>query len=327
MVNSEIWFRADGGRQVGGGHLARCRAVAEVLAEQGSSLTLVCTRETSQQAGSFLEAPWRIVLVDHAGDFPEDAKCAALLVDHYGLGAEWESDRIAEGCRVVALDDLVRAHAPGASVVRPGDPPSGRLTGPGWLPLRPRLQGLRAARQDRVGTIGRLRVVIMPGLVDLHDLGSHALLALDQVARANGIALDVHLIVGAVARHLQPLRQAADRFRAAVHLDLPDPLPLLASADIGLGTAGVAAWERAALGLPSLAVAVVHNQLPGAALLESSGGAAWVGRRGSTLPDLREPLERLLSDPAARAIASAQALTACDGRGAWRVAELLAPIP
>jgi hypothetical protein len=38
-------------------------------------------------------------------------------------------------------------------------------------------------------------------------------------------------------------------------------------------------------------------------------------------------LERLLSDPAARAIASAQALTACDGRGAWRVAELLAPIP
>ena len=59
----------------------------------------------------------------------------------------------------------------------------------------------------------------------------------------------------------------------SLHVGLPSLAGLMARADLALGAAGTASWERACLGLPCLVVPVAENQLQGARALQSAGVA------------------------------------------------------
>src|SRR5207253_266939 len=99
----------------------------------------------------------------------------------------------------------------------------------------------------------------------------------------------------------------------------PDPALLAANADIGIGAAGMSNWERCCLGLPSIIIDVVDNQILVAQATENAGAAIWL-RRGDADKAERwhDAIEQLCSADRFTRIAGS-ALGLCDGRGAARI--------
>ena len=262
-----------------------------------------------------------------SGDGPWDW----LVVDHYALGARWETRLRACASRILAIDDLAdRRHDCDALLDQnlyadmhsryDGLVPDGciRLLGPRHALLRP---GFAAARDGlRVRGDAVRRIVVFYGGVDAANLTTRALDALD--------AIDADVAVDVVIGAMHPDRDAivarcARRARTTCHVQASDMAALIAAADLGIGAAGVATWERCALGLPALAVAVADNQR---ALLRDAALAGLVLGPDIDPTDtdaLALHLRALLGNAALRAHLSRRGLEAVDALGAGRVARLM----
>lgn len=265
-----------------------------------------------------------------SGDGPWDW----LVVDHYALGAGWEVRMRACATRILVIDDLAdRPHDCDALLDQnlyadmhsryDGLVPGGciRLLGPRHALLRREFATARESLRVRGDEVRR--VLVSCGGVDAANLTARALDALDAVAAD----VDVDVVIGA----MHPDRDAivalcARRARTTCHVQASDMARLIADADVGIGAAGVATWERCALGLPSLAVAVAANQR---ALLRDAACAGLVLGPDVDPADgqaLALHLRALLGNAALRAHLSRQGLEAVDARGAARVArQMLRP--
>ena len=90
---------------------------------------------------------------------------------------------------------------------------------------------------------------------------------------------------------------------------------LMADADLAIGTCGVAAWERCALGLPALVVITADNQREDARLLAKLGAVESLGdAQDVDATAWASALEGLLSDPPRLEAMSRAALQIMSGR-------------
>ncbi|MCZ7559462.1 MAG: UDP-2,4-diacetamido-2,4,6-trideoxy-beta-L-altropyranose hydrolase [Burkholderiaceae bacterium] len=254
-----------------------------------------------------------------------------LVVDHYALDARWES-RL-RGCarRILAIDDLAdrrhdcdalldqNLHADmQARYARRVPAHCVQLLGPRYALLRPEFGEARARLRERGEAVGR--VLVFFGGIDAANLTASALDALD----ALGLDADVDVVIGAAHPRRAALEaRSTARPRTALHVQATDMAALIAAADVGIGAAGVATWERCALGLPSLAFAVAANQQE---LLRDAA------REGLVLGPQVDPsdpaalalqLRALLENPALRAHLARRGLESVDAQGASRVARAL----
>jgi spore coat polysaccharide biosynthesis predicted glycosyltransferase SpsG len=110
--------------------------------------------------------------------------------------------------------------------------------------------------------------------------------------------------------------------KVEVAVDVRDMPERMHAADLALGGAGVTAWERCALGLPSIVVVLAENQRSGARALADAGGALLVESVADIAHALPACLERL-REPAQLAQMSAAASRVTDGLGVERVIRAL----
>ncbi len=140
--------------------------------------------------------------------------------------------------------------------------------------------------------------------------------------------LQVTVVMGSAAPHLAAVRALAAQKGARVLVDTPDMADLMAEADLAIGGVGGSAWERCALGLPTLMVVLADNQAPAAASLAATGAAVLIGRAED--PGLDAALHAALAglaSPGALAAMSAAAAGLCDGGGVPRVVRALEAAP
>jgi spore coat polysaccharide biosynthesis predicted glycosyltransferase SpsG len=124
---------------------------------------------------------------------------------------------------------------------------------------------------------------------------------------------------GAVEESLESLTRGL-LIAARLHLDTPRMAELMRDADLAVGACGVTAWERCALGLPTLAVVIADNQRMIARELAARRAIAFAGDWTEFSEEgMAAAFRRLAADPAATAAMSAAAATICDGRGLERV--------
>lgn len=319
-----VVFRCDASPEIGGGHVARCRALAAAMA------TLGWRSRFAGMAGHDalpLHGDAQAQAAGLRAHIPDGA--ALLVVDHYGLDAAFERACRGWARRILAIDDLAdRRHDCDALLDAGADADGARyralageetrlLLGPAFAPLRAEFQRARcpALRRRAEAGASTRRVLVSFGSTDPRDATRHVLEAL--LPLRSEIEIDV--AIGSAAPGLPRLRTAFGR-GIALHVDTPDMAGLMAQADLGIGAGGATAWERCCLGLPAVLTTLADNQRANARALAARGAAIDLGDVGALgAATLRDTVQRLLRDGAARRAMSEAAAALCDGRGAQRV--------
>jgi UDP-2,4-diacetamido-2,4,6-trideoxy-beta-L-altropyranose hydrolase len=342
MSGPAILFVVDAGPEVGGGHVMRSLTLARALGEQGASCRFVAAPAADAILTAFAPETPRAAAASTAPADLADAAAGerfdAVVFDHYGL-AEAEHRAIAKGKPTLVIDDL--ADRPlGADLLLDSGPARRAedytgltpdhvrlLLGPQYAQVRPEFAALRdqalAWRGEPVG-----RVLVSLGLTDLDAITGRLVERLRP--KVNEVGIDV--VLGAEAPSLASLAKIARRdTRIILHLDTPHMARLTAEADIAIGAAGSATWERCVLGLPSLMVVVADNQREAAAALAERGAALVVdagnpGSEGGFEAAFDRALMRLLTDAGLRRDLAAASAELCDGLGAPRAAEVFAKL-
>lgn len=336
---------------MGTGHIKRCLSLVHALTEAGAEVRFVC-RQIDAVAAQVLgkemptthwlpapieaftpesEAPPHSAWagVPQAQDADETAQALAcwtpdwLVVDHYAFDARWhQAVRQALGCRLLVIDDTAdRTLDTDVLLDHNWDADhrakyASRLQRePHWL-CGPRFALLsstyhhapRYGFHDTVRSIG-----IFMGGTDPDGMSARALTA----CRLAGFTGPVEVVSTSSNPYLASLRQActADG-RATLTLDVPDLAAFFARHDLQIGAGGGATWERCCIGVPTIALALVNNQVWVLQGIEQLGAIIWC-RDAHDLPTW---IRETTADQPQRASMHQQSTRLVDGRGTERVA-------
>ena len=337
MTGPRILFVVDAGPQVGGGHVMRSLTLAGALGGHGAACTFVSAPAVDAILDAFAPGVTRLAA---ASTEPRDLAAAvtapteaydAVVFDHYGLGAR-EHRTIGQGRPTLVIDDLANRELQADLVLDSGPArkaedyegllPIGTqlLLGPAFAPVRPEFAALRETALAWRGEPVQ-RILVSMGLTDLGGVTARIVERLR--LRVGEIGVDV--VLGSGAPSLPGLLKVARRdTRLTIHVDTPHMARLTAEADVAVGGAGSAAWERCVLGLPSLHVVLADNQRPAAEALAARGAALVSDVRSADFEaQFDRALTRLLIDAELRRSLATASSELCDGEGAGRVAQAL----
>lgn len=345
-----VLMRADASPRIGFGHVMRCLTLARQLREAGCVVVFACRAEPGNALEIITRQGFQVYSMQVAADtrddieqslswrddiqalwqaLPAEERFAWCVVDHYGLAADWQRAVRERVQRVMVIDDLAnRPHdadvlldqglTRSAADYAPLVPAACRLLiGARFSLLREGFQGAPIAIAEQVQ-----RVVVSFGGVDAGRESFKAIEALQAFA-----GLTVEVIAGAANPAFDELAERlAEQPNWHLHRHVDDVENLLRSADLCIGAGGVSSWERAALGLPSLCIALAANQCAGSQAFAEAGAHLYLGEAAQVSVEyLRSSISLLLNNDGLRRSLAARSVALTDGRGANRVAcELLA---
>ncbi len=336
-----IVFRADGGPAIGGGHIARCRALADEMARRGWRCAFAVSAETAATMHAVSASGYEVfALPPNAGpgleadaisrNWPDGA--AVLVADHYQRDSMFEGPARRWTDRIVAIDDLAdRKHdcdllidaTLGRVPERYGGDalPEGcqLLLGPNYALLKPDFAAQRAGSLARRREPKLQRVLVSFGSTDPLDATGDCLRAMAQV----GFRFQVDVVLGSAAPKLAQIKErVAGLKQAKLHIETDAMARLMAEADIAFGGAGSTSWERCCLGLPAFCALLADNQLGIAAALGATGAALIAGPwRPGMGAAMVERLDGMTPQHLAQMSTAAAAV--CDGLGTGRVADAI----
>ena len=347
-----VLIRADASPTIGSGHIARCLTLARVLRKQGAHVAFACRLLPGHRLDSLASEGFEtFALPDRYRDedpqqaiesmLPWQADIAALaqaleghpafdwiVVDHYGLDHHWQTAARRWAPRIAAVDDLatrqycvdllLNQNLSGtpeayAALLTPG---CQTLFGPRFAMLRdafccPAIEIKPKAR----------RVLVNFGGFDAAVQTHHAMLALADLHE-----LEVDFVAGAdnpAWEQMQAL--AAYRPNWRLHSFVSDFYRLMTEADLFIGAGGGTSWERAAMGLPTICIAVSNNQQANGEVMATSGAHVFLGNREHvSVEQLRQAVGFVVGNQVFRQSLADRSRQLVDGRGAQRVAAALA---
>lgn len=331
MSDRPVVIRADAGPRTGAGHVMRCLALAQALAERGCPSVFLVPPTPSWITDRLRSEGFTVVSAPESPGGREDADRTAsaaterrgrgIVLDGYRFGAAFQERVTATGIPTLAVDDngelgtyevdLVlnqNLHAC-ASFYEHRRPDTKLLLGPRYALLRREFVGAR----DPEPTVG-------PGSLVLVALGGgEQRTALDLVTNAlatiDDPAMEV-LVVGDTNATTDP------RITSVGHVaDMPDRMR---SADLAVASAGSISWELAYMGVPAVTIATEENQKALSKSLDEARVSTNVGALPAVDPEiLARSVAELLHDPDRRLHMARRGCDLVDGLGADRVAAVL----
>lgn len=304
-------IRADGGGDIGLGHVMRCAALARALRRHGADIDWFTASPTALPDG--LGDSVRI----HAIDTDSEAQTLAACLNNAGthlLIGDWKTtpaDLVADIrdklCPVVLIggftgDAVADLHVRQGFCETPADPRRPALSGAPWLLLDDAYAGL-PPRQVK-DTASTLLVSLGGTATDLVDRVETAIRQSSALAHTN---LQIRRPHGTRdARQLQPLQHA------------------LQAADLAILAGGTTLHEAAATGLPAISIPIVPHQYDRAGQYQRLGLGLMIDPEKPCFERrITETLEALAADPGRRARMARRGQSLVDGRGADRLARHL----
>ena len=337
-----VAFRVDASREIGTGHVMRCLSLAREMTQNGFAVKFVCRAHKGHMAEEIRGHGYELSLLsvelepeatdDAEGEsnyalwlgatWERDAKQTAdsipygrlswLIVDHYGINANWERKfRDITGAKVMVIDgratqphecdlllDLTYSIA-GASRWHDLIPEScQRIVGPQFMPLRPEFNRAIQTLQRKDGYIRRL-FVAFGGL----DNPNATELVLDVLANMDLPDVVFDVLIGAANQYCDRLLEKyLLKANFNLHVQPPNVAELMVDADLAISAGGSTLIEQCFLQLPSIVLSTAVNQIKPTLALHNSGVVLYIGHYDAEQPGvtenaIRDSVLQLLADP------------------------------
>lgn len=346
----EVHFRVDSSSSIGLGHMSRCLNLADGLASNGHSCKFFCRHLAGDSARwaakrgfdsyyidsrDFLLAE----VVDGRVDFELYRKCVPLglepdwiVVDSYAIDQTWELLAQKTPSKVLVIDDFChREHCADVFVnqnlftvdtshaLQKKIKADHYLLGPSYALLGSEYSELRQEVAPRSGLIRNIFVYF--GGVDGDDHLTRSLKCLVEVFSAD---VNITLVAPESGPHYQRVQEFCAQFSNIHIFRAGESLAaLMVKSDLSVGACGATTWERACLGLPTLAVPISDNQLLVAKNALDAGACR-------LLPSCEPAFEARMIDELLKlkktgvsSSWSQACLNSCDGQGVRRVGEVM----
>lgn len=351
-----VVIRVDASIQVGTGHVMRCLTLAHQLRAAGCTVTFVSRETAGHLCDLIAQTGHEVWRMPDRSDWPGPHDPAALsefdahqtqkhlagtsdpfdwlIVDHYGLGSEWEIRLRPYVRNILVIDDLGnRSHdcdvlldpAYGETGEKYRDLlPSGTVTlcGSQYALLRPQFAETRRH-------LGAWTPLSENPLVHVFFGGNDPTgqtLRFSRLLLENFAHLKLRVAIGqsfAPTRSLEALAQAFPG-RLEWRQGVADMAAHLADCSVAIGAPGTATWERACMGLPSAYLAMAANQVEILEQLAARGFCAYLGTCDAISDQaFVTGFTRFIQGESDLATMSALGREQFDGRGALRVTALL----
>jgi len=340
----------------------RCLTLAELLRDRGADVRFLCREHAGNLARQLRECAFNVDLLPispTADPKAEDGAYSAwlgasesedaeqtihairdsevewLIVDHYGIGVEWERKLRPHVRELLVVDDLAnRPHSCDMLLdqnffaedrkryARLVDERCRFLLGPRFALLGAEYRDARRRVPRRDGRIGR--VLVFFGGTDPCNLTG---MTLDALCVPGLRHLPVDVVMGVNNPHNAAVRKlAAGRPKTTIYGPQRHLADLMARADLAIGAGGVTTWERMIMGLPSVVITIAENQRPSTGSLAKAGLIAYVGHYDRvTRQDLTGAIRDAISNPRDLSDISLKCCLLVDGCGALRVLEIIQP--
>jgi UDP-2,4-diacetamido-2,4,6-trideoxy-beta-L-altropyranose hydrolase len=344
-----IAFRVDASYQIGTGHVMRCLTLAEWLRKLGCHVLFIC-RDLAGNLNALIEDEkgFDISTSRAEGTDIEETRnilqnsCPAegwdwLIIDHYQWDASQESQVRPLVKHILVIDDLAnRVHDCDVLLDQNYFPqPENRyeknvpiscdlLLGPYYALLRPEFAELRKKVRPKPRQIQKLLVSFGGS-----DPTGETLKVLDALSVMDTSDLSIHIILGASNPAAEQVEKKAARISGVkCYRQVDDMAQRMVDADLFIGAGGTTTWERMAVGLPAVVIAVADNQMPMSIVLADGGYQVFLGASiDVTVEHLRQTLSVLIQHPGLCRKMGQTGMQLVDGLGCQRVAQRLMEEP
>ncbi len=293
-----VLIRADATLEIGSGHVMRCAALGMRLMARGALVHFVCVGIPDRLADWLRDRGFGLTVLPVTGidDWRTDLAATSevvriighidlLIVDHYCLELGWERGMRPHVLRILVIDDLAdrdhdcdllldqNLHEDAENRYKQYVPQGTvQFLGPRYALLRPEFDE-HGLEHNRDGSVKRL-LVFFGGT----DPGNQTIKIIDALRALGSRAPESILVLGPAHPSRNAVHKSVANLPSAHVLDSTEQMSMLmAQADLAIGTCGVAAWERCALGLPSLVVVTAENQREDAEILHRLGAVEYLG--------------------------------------------------
>lgn len=343
-----ILIRADASIDIGTGHIMRCLTLADEFQKHNCNVTFVCREESGHLGEKIKEREHSVLFInkdeyrsDSNGntesywekDFEETNKILEnqnfdwAVIDHYKLDYRWEEKIRSKVDKVMVIDDLVdRKHT--CEILL--DQTFGRnvseynhllpeycqiLTGTTYALIRPEFSECRESSLARRKYSEIKQLLISLGGVDKNNVTTEILKHLVNSSLPEDCTIKI--LLGTTSPWYDSVNQEAQKLKWDVEVLVdPDQIPhILAESDLAIGAAGSSAWERCALGLPTLMIMLADNQKDIAFVLSQCNAVILVNE----VSEINEQIDLLLSDRDKLINIGKSASEICKGDGVYTV--------
>ena len=339
-----VVFRVDASPRIGGGHLMRCLTLADALADRAVKTTFVCREGAGEFIASLAPTGMQFSFLPSSDngegvreaedarqilEFIESANPEWLILDHYGLGIEWERSLRPLVGRLMVIDDYPhRRHdcdalldqnlAAGGTDRYEGLVPRDcyLMVGPQFALLRREFLIAREKLARRRDVLRRIVIFFTSG----DDQGEtvKAMLGIERFDRT----LEVDVVAGVFTSCGKEIANKCKTLGWRFHHQVANMAELMSNADLAIGASGSTSWERCVLGVPALVTILAENQSAIGIALDKAGAAVCLGWHRETTPDTYAQALRNLSGRKLSEM-SEIASSLVDGLGASRVSDFL----
>lgn len=349
-----VAFRVDADRQIGTGHFTRCLALADQLRDAGMGVRFIGRRMLPHLAATLTArgydfTPLTSRVAGASADLPhsawldatqeEDAAATAqvlagdgcdwLVVDHYALDGRWESALRPYTRRILAIDDLAdRTHDCDVLLDQninaegryDGKVPAHceQLLGPRYALLRDEFRVARTTAVPRSGPVTRA-LVSFGGT----DAANATAVAIEALASVRPRIPHTDVVIGDQHPQRSDIETACRAHAFACHVQPTELAAMMAASDIAVGAAGVTMWERCAVGLPAVTIAVADNQRESLRAAALAGLVYAMPPTLVTAATLAAHLSAVLDNELLREMLSRNAMQRVDADGTVRVARAM----
>ena len=339
----KFFFRADGNKNIGWGHVMRSLSIASAARNTGAECFFICADDSMKEQISSRGFELFILNSDFSDMNNETDKMIELIkrekpdyifIDSYYVSNDY-FDIINENSDTIYIDDVfafpyhvnylinynIYASEAKYSEIYKDDNLPQLILGPRYAPLRDEFQNLSGNFRDKVGN-----VLISTGGSDEAGLVLKIINILcNKKHLIDGIKY--HFILGSYEPDRQEIYELGKKFDwIELHEKVNNMAEIMTSCDIAVSAAGSTLYELCACGIPTVTYILADNQIDGATEFAKQGlmlNAGDLRSQGFTCEAIINMLDELIMDKDKRHVLSHNMKSIVDGNGAQNIIKQL----